>query len=535
MAGRRTSPEQDGLAAGLAFEDIPDSQVSAAAGTTGARVVGGGIWKMLANALPQLYALVLSVVAARYLGPSGMGRQSFIAFVEAATITVLSGSFSLALMRYTGEAVGAGRASSARWLAGQILRIQLVTALAGGGVLVAIAMFGGTPRDAWLFAALAVVSSIVASVPGAVLSGLQRWRQATIAGLTTGGIGVAATIVVLVLGGGITAMFAVEAISTTAALLWTAALASGALADLGAKSVPAPDLRRGTIRFALFSIGGTLVYLIVWRRSEFFFLQHYSSDRQIAFYSIAFAVATGLVRLPSAMGEVLAPAVATLFGAGAHDRIRSGFSRALRLLILVTLPVTAAAAALGPEAVRVIWGDAYSPATSPFLVMVAASVLTPVTVLCSSLMAGLGRIGVPLAAEVFAAVVDIGLSFALIPHHGALGAAIASSCALVASGLPLLVYANKISGPIQVEPFALLRGVVIAGAGGAVAWAIVATLGGVGGLALGLVGGTAVFSALALFVGFLPRADAEWLRDVLGTRLHGTLGTVAVAFAGKLQ
>ena len=41
---------------------------------------------MLANALPQLYALVLSVVAARYLGPSGMGRQSFIAFIEATTM-----------------------------------------------------------------------------------------------------------------------------------------------------------------------------------------------------------------------------------------------------------------------------------------------------------------------------------------------------------------------------------------------------------------------------------------------------------------
>ena len=65
-----------------------------AGGTTGARVVRGGLWKMLANALPQLYTLVLSIAAARYLGSSGMGRQSFIAFVEAATITLLSASFS---------------------------------------------------------------------------------------------------------------------------------------------------------------------------------------------------------------------------------------------------------------------------------------------------------------------------------------------------------------------------------------------------------------------------------------------------------
>ena len=97
MPDRRISPEQEGLAAGLPI-DHTGAQTAAAA-TTGARVVRGGLWKMLANALPQLYALVLSVVAARYLGPSGMGRQSFIAFIEATTITLLSGSFSLALMR----------------------------------------------------------------------------------------------------------------------------------------------------------------------------------------------------------------------------------------------------------------------------------------------------------------------------------------------------------------------------------------------------------------------------------------------------
>src|SRR5256885_14645710 len=113
MARRRISPEQEGLAAGLPFDHTVEPPLAGADATTGGGVVRGGLWKMLANALPRLYALVLSVVAARYLGPSGMGRQSFIAFVEATTITLLSGSFSLALMRYVGEAVGAGRVGSA--------------------------------------------------------------------------------------------------------------------------------------------------------------------------------------------------------------------------------------------------------------------------------------------------------------------------------------------------------------------------------------------------------------------------------------
>jgi len=506
-----------------------------AGATTGARVVRGGLWKMLANALPQLYTLVLSIAAARYLGSSGMGRQSFIAFVEAATITLLSASFSLALMRYVGEAVGAGRPGAARWLAGSIARIVLVAAVVGGATLVLVGVFGGPPAAAWYLAAVATFNGIVVSIPSAMLTGLQRWRQATIAGLATGGLGVVATVAVLALGGGITGMFAVEAVTTTVALAWTATLARGAMSELQAEPTRALELRRGALRFAAFSFGGTLLYLIVWRRSEFFFLNHYSSDSEIAYYSIAFAIATGVVRLPSAMGEVLAPAIATLFGAGAHDRIRAGFSRALRLLVLATLPVTAAAAAVGPEAIRVIWGQEFSPAGKPFLVMVAASLLTPLTILSSALLAGIGRVGVPLAADAAAAAVDVGVAFALVPDHGALGAAIASACGLLVAGGPQLVYAARLTGPIRWELGGLLRGVLIAAAGGAVAYGLVQALGGAAGVIVGLLAGGVVFLGLSLLIGFLPRDDAHWLQGVIGTRGGRLPAQAVLALAGRRQ
>ena len=86
--------------------------------TTGARVVRGGLWKMLANALPQLYALVLSIAAARYLGLERDGPAELHRLRRGHNDHAALGSFSLALMRYVGEAVGAGRAGAARWLAG---------------------------------------------------------------------------------------------------------------------------------------------------------------------------------------------------------------------------------------------------------------------------------------------------------------------------------------------------------------------------------------------------------------------------------
>jgi O-antigen/teichoic acid export membrane protein len=486
--------------------------------TTGSSIVRGGLWKMLSNSLPQVYALVISVAAARYLGPNGLGRQSFIAFVELSVIQVLTTGFAVSLQRYVGESVGAERGAQARWLARATFRILLAVAAVGGGLLVLLGLLGSEPRAAWIFAGAAAFSGMLASVPGAILTGLQRWRDATLAGLVTGGLGTVATVLVLVLGGRISAMFAVEAAMLLLVLVWTGILARRSLSAVSTRLEPAPRLGRRSLRFAAYSSLSGVLYLIVWRRSEFFFLNHYSPDSEIAFYSIAFALVTAVVRLPSAMGQVLAPAVATLLGAGEHERIRRGFSRALRLLLIGTMPIAAATAALGPLAVRLVWGEDFAAARDPLLIMVGASLITPVTVLASSLLAGLEYVRLPLAATAAAALVDLGLAAALVPHHGAVGAAIANGSAQLAAGLPLILYSARRAGPIRWGWGGLLRCALLSAAGGAAAWGVATALGGIGGLVLGLVAGAAVFFSLAAVVGFVEGEDAVWAADVLGSR-----------------
>jgi O-antigen/teichoic acid export membrane protein len=499
--------------------------------TTGSSVVRGGLWKMLSNALPQVYALVISVAAARYLGPDGMGRQSFIAFVELSVIELLTSGFAMSLQRFVGESVGAERGAQARWLARAIFRILLGAAVVGGGLLVVLGLLGSEPRAAWILAGVAAFSGVLASVPGAILTGLQRWRDATVAGLVTGGLGTVATVLVLVLGGRISAMFAVEAGMLLLVLVWTGILARRSLSAVSTGLEPAPRLRRRSLRFAGYSSLSGVLYLIVWRRSEFFFLNHYSSDSEIAFYSIAFALVTAVVRLPSAMGQVLAPAVATLVGAGEHERIRRGFSRALRLLLIVTMPIAAATAALGPLAVRLVWGEDFAASREPLLIMVAASLITPVTVLASSLLAGLEHVRLPLAATAAAALVDLGLAAALVPHHGAVGAAIANGAAQLAAGVPLILYSARRVGPIRWGPGGLLRCALVSAAGGAAAWGVATALGGVGGLVLGLVAGSAVFFALAAVVGLVEGEDAVWAADLLGSRAGELPRRVVLALA----
>ena len=55
--------------------------------------------------------------------------------------------------------------------------------------------------------------SVLQAVPAALLAGTQRWREAWLPGLVTGVATVPAVVVALELGGGISGLFAVEAVA----------------------------------------------------------------------------------------------------------------------------------------------------------------------------------------------------------------------------------------------------------------------------------------------------------------------------------
>ena len=233
-------------------------------------------------------------------------------------------------MRYVGETVGAGppAACSAACSAGR-----------GRSRRVAAAARRARSSSAWprpagdaagrlgAGRASSPALTILHTVPTAVLVGLQRFRQASAVGLTTGFFSTIATALVLWAGGGITGMFAVELVAAIANLVWTGTLARRALGpgDRGATRGGAGTsaARRATTRSSRRSACCSTT--IVASRVGVLLPERVLDDGAIALYSIAFSMVVALRLVPSALGGTVAPAFATLFGAGQHDRIRSGF------------------------------------------------------------------------------------------------------------------------------------------------------------------------------------------------------------------
>jgi O-antigen/teichoic acid export membrane protein len=500
---------------------LPDTtQSEAARATTGRSVLSGGLWYVASYGIPQGYTLVVSIVAARFLGPDGMGRQSYIAFVSITLTSILSSSMYLAVMRYIGETAGRGRSELLPGLLWWAWRVSAVAAVLGGGVVGAAAVLGASPSSAWAFAAVVTAAGILHTIPTAVLIGLQRFRQASIVGLVTGFVGTPAVAIVLWQGGGITGMFATEAVIGVLNLLWTGTLARRSLAAVEpAEERPSPveqsSLRRAVGRFAILSSAGLVLELIVGTRSEFFFLAHYSTDAQIAFYSIAYAGVAALRLIPRALAGATTPAFATLYGAGEISRIRSGYSRSLRLLLTAILPLTAAGLALAPELIEEVYGTNYAGAGTPVRILLLSFPVVGLSSLANALLSGFGRIKVPLFANAVGAAVDVALAFALIPSLDASGAAIANAAGQGMYALVVLVAATRIAAPIEWRGAALIRNAVASGAAGIAAWVVVDSLDGFSGLVAA--GGTmlAAYALLAAVLRVLPGEDARWLEEAV--------------------
>jgi O-antigen/teichoic acid export membrane protein len=338
--------------------------------------------------------------------------------------------------------------------------------------------------------------------------------------MATGGIGALATVVVLVAGGGIVGMFAVEVVVSAVNLVWTARLARRVLDGVGDDEGEGfGQARTSFMRYLRGSNVDVIVGLVVFRRSEFFFLDRYGTDADIAFYSVAFATVTAFVRVFDGFAGVLAPAFASMFGADAGVRIRNGFGRALRLLTMLALPGAAGAAIVGPRLIDIAYGRDYHPAGRIFLVLVAVLPVLALVGVGHALLVGMGQIRVVVIAGIAAAIVNLGLDFVLVPRYGGVGAALANNAAQLTAGVPALVVAWRRAGGVRWRLASMVVVLMTSAVTAGGAWLGLHLAGGaLGALAALTIGGAVAMAGLLTAIRLQPD-DAAWVPDVLPERL----------------
>ena len=492
----------------------------------GGRSLVGGLWSVGSQVAPYAYTIIVSIVAARVLGPGPLGRQSFIAFVVLVVTTVCAAGMPLALMRAYGEALGRGSPGSIRGLTRWGYRVAWVATVVGTSALLVVAALGATPQAAWVFGAVAVAAGVLHKVPASILLGTRRWRANSLVTVVCGGIGTAITVLVLELGWGITGMLAVAAGVALTMLVWSVQLTRRVVGSLGSdETSELADLRRAASRFAMATSVAVILSFIIAQRSELFFLNHFSPDEEIAFYTIAFSAVTMLNTVPMGMASVILPTFASFFGAGQGERIRASYSRALRLLTLLTIPITLGGFVLGPPLIALVYGDEFARAGTAFRILILTVPLAPIAAVSGALLAAYRRMRLPIVVSVVGATADIAAAALLVPHLDSAGAALANDIAAIAATSIQFAYCVRFLGGVDLTPWRLLRLLIASAVAAALARAMLEI--GSGFLPL-LLAGVVWIAALALLfarLGVLSATDADWLTSaVRGTRARRFAG-----------
>jgi O-antigen/teichoic acid export membrane protein len=228
----------------------------------------------------------------------------------------------------------------------------------------------------------------------------------------------------------------------TAILFWYSNRAVNDLGD-GLSFVRDTGDLRVALRFAAPVSYLVLLDMVVWQRSEIFFLKRSSTLKEVAFYSLAFLIAGKLA-------EVVGGITSTLLQLQSQSYAREGITavaeiqgKALRSVQTILAPLCLFGAVLAKPVVALIYGDAFSALTQVLWVLLLSPIAMSATDIGIASIYALGKQKSLLFPLTGVAVLNIILAASFVPRMGAVGAALANTTAQLLEGIIVLLFSTS--------------------------------------------------------------------------------------------
>jgi O-antigen/teichoic acid export membrane protein len=375
-------------------------------------------------------AIAGSILVVRSFTPEQYGTFSYYLWLSGIVIAMGTLAFPLSLTKVTSELLGEDSIEEAGALSFTVLCGVLLVNLViiSGIVLLAISRDGPERTFLLIIAAVAVPSSM-AGVALSVLWGHQRYKPVAITLLISCGIQISLVFTGFALGWGIAGfLFATLSMSIVQSigLLLIFLRERKQLVALRFR-LPRGRTRR---RFAAFLFPATisqLITIIVWERSEVFFLERLSTITQVGVYSLAYTTVAILLTLGWSLVNAFYPAISNDFGARNWRGVQEKFSQGATLAVIYAVPLTFGGFVTLEHVFGLLYGEkmlASVPVAQFLFIGLIPGVLGGMLGIAIGALGGmwlLVRVGVVVA------VVNIVLALVLIPSFGASGAAIANT------------------------------------------------------------------------------------------------------------
>jgi O-antigen/teichoic acid export membrane protein len=380
---------------------------------------------LLSKGIGFLLGVPLSILTARYLGAEGKGILYLISLSVGLSVVLGHLGLGPASIYFIGR--------DRKTLPAVFANLLLFTALAsiflvGGGWL--FLRYGRPdiylqlPLWMWCVAAILVPFSMLDNYLKQILAAILRIKEINILEIAATLIQLLGVVImVVIMHQGIGGAFAAYALSELLPPLATLFLV---LRYGGRPAKPAWPLLKASLSYGIKSYFFALMRRLNLRLDAFL-VTSLARDgvKATGVYSVANGLAELILSVPESIRLSLFPMVA----ASSKERANQLTPTACRHTVFLTVILSLGFVLMGPFAIRLLYGQQFVGAVIPLLVLLPGMILLCQARLLYSDMAGRGNPEVSTISAGAGLVVTVILDFALIPAHGLIGAAIASSFA----------------------------------------------------------------------------------------------------------
>ena len=152
-----------------------------------------------------------------------------------------------------------------------------------------------------------------------------------------------------------------------------------------------------------------------------------SSDREVAYYSLATKVKMVLATTISALGPVLLPRITYCLNNGQQEKFVNYIRKSFHFVLLISIPLTIYFVSMANETVELLGGSEYKDATSCMRIITLAIIPLGIgNIVCSQILTPLGKEKLTMYSTIYGAIINLTMNAIFIPKLGALGAAVAT-------------------------------------------------------------------------------------------------------------
>jgi O-antigen/teichoic acid export membrane protein len=468
------------------------------------------------GAAAALAGFVGTAIAARLLGPEGMGVIAYAVWCVTVAATIAGLGIGLVLQRFIPNLRAEGKHNEAEGLIGAMARLSVLAAIVGTLLLFGWLYWpGGSAIDGPSRAPRIVVIVLVlayficyklADVYLSYLRGEQRFDEfARLSGFS-------AVIKMVLLGLGAW-LFGIPG-ALAGYVAGSVLPASRIWRLLRNKPSVGQQVGRQVMSFALISWSVGVMSGLVYGRTEIVFLEHYAGLVAVGLFAAAATLTDTMVLLTPLLLSAQLPYFSEQQGLGEYDHLRRVYRTATGLVALLVVPLCIGIAAIAPVLVPVLFGAEFAdsvPAAS--VLLIAAAVWLP-GVTTHYLIYSTGKIRLLLVSNALGLVGTIALGFFLIPRFGLMGAAWSRAVVQVSVVAIETWYVTRRLG--FAPPYRALGAIALAaGIQGAVAYLIITGLGGIMSLVVAIPAGLLVFAVALRVLAVLPMVDPALIDTVI--------------------